>query len=292
MGALVDAVLIPFVVGLASSAIVVLIGVRSIKEYIREGERRRNLGLLPEFWSTPGGSKVFNVVFGAEWQGREGEIEPRFGYAQAYGVSALIDCLGAVFDTRAVVRLIVVKKTDRLSSQLFEENLVVFGGEESISQFGAISKALDVPYYQYKLDLNSRSFETPASRPPREVVCSDTKDGQLIADIGTVTRLVNPSNRRLLVLFNGNYGAGLLGGVLAVTRNGPLLEGVKSTATAQQLLVKVPDISNNIIDRTHTVEAVRGWVEFSPPAGAFQRVTSGDAGLANRGMQPTAQRSG
>jgi len=279
MAAFVDAVVIPFVVGLASSAIVVLIGVRSIKEYIRERERRQALGLLEDFWSTPGGSNVFNVVFGAEWHGRGGEIEPRFGYAQAYGVSELIDCLDTVFDTKAVVRLVVVKRTDPLPAQLYEENLVVFGGEASISQFGAISKALDVPYYQYNLDLNSRSFKTAASRIPREVISSDTKDGQLLADIGTVTRLMNPANRRLVVLFNGNYGAGLLGGVLAVTRNNPLLEGVKSNATPQQLLVKVPNISNNIIDQTHTVQAVRPWVEFNLPAGAFQRVISADAGL-------------
>ncbi|HEX8891309.1 MAG TPA: hypothetical protein VF779_19330, partial [Pyrinomonadaceae bacterium] len=169
------------------------------------------------------------------------------------------------------------KKDDPLPARLFEENLVIFGGELSINQFGAISRAFDVPYYQYNLDLDSRSFETSASRPPKEVISSDTKDGQLLSDIGTVTRLVNPANRRLVVLFNGNYGAGVLGSILAVTHNNPLLEGVENAAMAQQLLIKVHNITNNIIDQTHTVEAVRPWVKFNLPDGEFHRVISGRA---------------
>ncbi|HEX8890759.1 MAG TPA: hypothetical protein VF779_16535, partial [Pyrinomonadaceae bacterium] len=91
MLSVVDNIVIPFVISLAASAIVVLLGVRSIKEYIRERERKQSIGLLEEFWATPGGSKVFNIVFSAEWDCREGEIEPRFGYAQAYGVSEVLD---------------------------------------------------------------------------------------------------------------------------------------------------------------------------------------------------------
>ena len=79
MAEFLDSVVIPFLVGLASSSIVVLFGVRSIKDYIRGRERRQSIGLLEEFWSAPSGSNVFNIVFGAEWHGRVGELEPRFG---------------------------------------------------------------------------------------------------------------------------------------------------------------------------------------------------------------------
>src|SRR5574337_265377 len=141
----VELLIVPFFVGIASGAVVVLFGVRSIKDYIRERERKHDIGLLEDFWATSGGSKAFNLVFGGEWSNREGEPEPRFGYAQAYGVSEVIDCLETVFENKAVVRLIVVKRDDTLPAQLFEENLVVFGGEGSISDFGVISRALGLP---------------------------------------------------------------------------------------------------------------------------------------------------
>jgi len=277
-------VLIPLVVNLVSSVVIVLLGVRSIKDYIRDVDRKRSVGMLTQFWSTSRGSNVFNLVFGAEWYGRQGEIEPRFGYAQAYGVSEVIDCLEAVFEGKAVVHLVVLKKDDPIPTHLFEENIVIFGGAASISQFEAISRALEVPYYQYSFDHSNRSMETAPARTPKEIIASTVENGELVADIGTVTRLVNPTNRRLVILFNGNYGAGLLGGVIAVTRNGPSIQDMQQAATAQQLVVKVSDIVNNIIDQTHTVEPVRPWLAFDVPASALRQIPSSHT--KRGGVQP------
>lgn len=258
-------VLIPLVIGLISSAVVVLVGVRSIKEQIRERDRVAELGLLVDFWKPPGGSYVFNLIFAADWCGRENQIDPRFGYAQAYGVAEITKCLEKVFYGRAIIRSIVVRKNDVLASNLFDENVILFGGEASISEFGVISRKFQVPYYQYNLDLNSRCFETHCSHAPSEIIFSVVRDGRLISDVGTVTRIINPANGSLIIMLNGNYGAGLLASVLAISRNTPLLGGISRASSAQQLLVKVSNIVGNMINRDHEVGALRPWIEFSPP---------------------------
>ncbi|EPF2928028.1 hypothetical protein ACSL9C_000872 [Vibrio navarrensis] len=262
---LLDTILIPFSISLIAGYVVVFFGVRSLKDYILERERKREVGKLVNFWVSPSNSTVYNLVIGADWTGREGEIDPRFGYAQAYGVAELTDCLSNVFNGTATVNTVVVKKNDELSTQLFDENVVIFGGEASILAFGELSRKLQVPYYQYRLDMNKRSFQSEDSECPNEAITSKVVEGNLITDYGTVTRIVNPSNDRLIVLLNGNFGAGLLGSVLAISRNSELLDGVNSNSEAQQIIITVPNISENMINRKHKVNSSRKWIEFNIP---------------------------
>jgi hypothetical protein len=257
---LVRELFLPFIIGLASSATVVAIGVKSVKAYIRDIERKRSIGDLVHFWSGPGKSRQFNIVFGADWAGREGEIEPRFGYAQAYGISELISCLELIFQSDVTVKPIWIRSTARLEKQFFDENIIILGGQLSIEAFGRFSRRIAVPYYQYQLDPSNREFEEHTTK---ERIPSDIKDKRLVADVGTVTRLLNPANRNLIVLYNGNYGAGLLGAILSTTKKDNFHRtGFSSTCEAQQLVIRVADILDNIIDRDHTVQPVRNWKEF------------------------------
>ena len=222
--------IVPFIIGLASSAVVVLFGVRSIKDHMRETERRRLIGKLEKFWKSQSDSKTFNIVFAAEWSGREHETEPRFGYAQAYGVSEIINCLNLVFGIHAVPKLVVVTEEDSLDPRLFDDNVVMLGGEYSIRKYGEISRAIDVPYYQFELCPKDRKMSTAKWCISKEVIFSKTLNGHLITDIGTVTRIRNPKNNNLIILFNGNYGAGLLGSILSVTANRSHLKNISEDA--------------------------------------------------------------
>lgn len=257
-------VVIPFVVGFLSSAAVVALGVRSLKEYQRELERKRVVGELARFWTTRGASSVFHVVFGAERH--QDKLEPRLGYAQAYGVAELVSILDEVFRGRVRVNPIPVQPGQSVPAGLFDDHVIMLGGELSLPQFGTLCRRLEVPYYQYDLSANdpNRRFVTKGDQLPLEDIRSRVVAGRLIADVGTVTRVVNPDNGNLVVLYNGNHGAGLLGAILSTTNAASFIPtGFAIDVEAQQLVVNVTKINDNIIDKNCRVGHVRGWVRFS-----------------------------
>ncbi len=255
-------VILPLGVGILSGLSVVALGVRSIKEYLREAEWKRSTGDLARFWIGPGKSKTFNLLFGVE-KGRDGEVEPRFGYAQAYGLSEIASCLDLVLAGKGNLNLKSMRVGDSVANEVFTQNAVILGGEMSMAWFGRFSRRLEVPFYQYHLDAHSRQLETHPSISPGERVASCVEGDSLLADVGTVTRFINPINGNLIILFNGNYGAGLLGAILSTTRKENFhRDGFVSSDRAQQLVVKVSPIIGNIIDRDHSVQAIRNWIQF------------------------------
>jgi hypothetical protein len=86
-------ILIPVVTGVISSALVVFLGVRSLKEYIDRREREREIGGLAEFWKTGEPKRTFYIVCGTEEPSHPSEVEPRLGYAEAFGIRAVPDIL-------------------------------------------------------------------------------------------------------------------------------------------------------------------------------------------------------
>jgi hypothetical protein len=67
-----------------------------------------------------------------------------------------------------------------------------------------------------------------------------------------VTRLVNPENGKLIILFDGNYAAGLLAAVLVATSNARLADTrftsyLRPDIKAMQIVVQVRGIIENMI---------------------------------------------
>ncbi len=259
---IVNQVLVPFLIGIGSSAIVVLFGVRSLKAYIKDRDRKKLNEKLGAFWRCPSSSRVFHVVYGASRTERTNEPDPLVRYSITYGVSQIINSLNLIYGQSAVVKHHILRSTDRIDPSIFDDHVIILGGEISIMQFGDISRALSVPYYQYELDLENRKLITHRSISPKEELSSTLENGALVSDIGTVTRLVNPKGSNLVVLFNGNYGAGLLGSILFVTHNDLIPDGLKRSAIAQQLVVGIPNIIGNMIDIRHKLVCVRPWRTF------------------------------
>lgn len=256
-------IVVPFLIGCASSALVIVLGLKNLRDYIDARERAKTIGSLEKFWATRNHHMVFHIVYGAARKKMDNEFEPLLSYSITYGVSEIVDCVHLVFGGKAVIRHVIVPKDGKIDTKLFDDNVIILGGELSVSQFGDISRAICVPYYQYDLHITDRKFTTHSSITPKEQIVSDFKDGNLVTDIGTVTRLINPRNGNLLILFNGNYGAGLLGSILSVTRNQSHLSEVESDAPAQQLIICVPNIADNMIDSDHAVKNIRPWTRFN-----------------------------
>ena len=99
-----------FIVGVASSIVVILLNVESITQRRRRRDRDRELSELRRFW---GDGAVYNIICGIENAVSEGEIEPRLGYAEAYGLTEIGRVLGDVFpgERRPTTRLTLLHES-------------------------------------------------------------------------------------------------------------------------------------------------------------------------------------
>jgi hypothetical protein len=265
-------IIIPLVIGVLSSSIVVLIGVQSIKQFMLRREREREIGNLREFWDSGSGSGVFHVICGQEHAADSAEVEPRLGYSEAFGIMAVRDTLQRIFGNKASVQMIPMEKESELPPALYKANLVIFGGELSLNLFGRINRLIEVPYYQYEMDVLHRDFQRIQDGVVTERISSivDFESFALKYDIGTVVRLVNPITRRLIVLLNGNYAAGLVAAITAITSKDQFPDdGFDPGAEAQQLVVGIDDIVSNMALLGQRIESVRGWRTFTVPEESF-----------------------
>ena len=85
-------IIFPIITGIISGSIVAVVGVKTGVDYIKEYQLQKEIEKLKFFWSSNRKAKVYNLIFGVEYpddDDESGEIEPRFGYAQSYGISEI-----------------------------------------------------------------------------------------------------------------------------------------------------------------------------------------------------------
>jgi len=265
MGDLLVQIIIALVTGAASSALVVFLGIKSLKDYMKNNEIKREYGNLMSFWSAGEVGGTYTLIFGSEpGNAAEFEVEPRVGYSQAFGIAEITRLLETLHEGRATIQTVLLSKNDPLPKAAFNNHVLLFGGELVLSRFRQFCLDLGVPFYQHNLKLDRRSFTRLYNASVVEELTSQVKYGEnkLFCDIGTVTRIINPLNGKLLFLFNGNYSAGLLGAILATTRKENFqYQSYDRTKPAQQAVVEVPNIQDNLIAREHPI-IMRGWIQF------------------------------
>ena len=256
-----NVILIPLIVGLLTDALVFLVGVNSIKKYLSDIELKRQIGDLKLFWGS-NRSKKFYILYGIENPIDESELEPRIGYAEAYGLSEITKVIETIYGKDAAVVLVPYRPNDKFDPALFNDNVIIFGGEGSLRNFGVLCRSLEVPYYQYQLDLMQREFQRLRNGKIVEHFSSVVENGQLVSDIGTIVRIQNPLTGNLIILYNGNYGAGFLGAILVTTHKDNFSKtNFDKKAIAQELVCEVPYISQ-LISQSQHVMVVRDWFEF------------------------------
>jgi hypothetical protein len=264
---------ISFVSGLVSSLVIVLFGVRSIKDFIATRERAQVVGGLEPFWKTASHHSVFRIVCGYEKPSDPHEVEPRLPYSESYGILAISDVLKTIFGQSVRIKLSLLSVDESLQEPFLDDNLVIFGSQFSLDCFGKLSRALGVPYHQHRFDLDLRSFQRVVDGIETEVLFS-VIDGtrKLKYDIGSVTRLLNPKNGHLVVLLNGNYAAGMKAAVASVTSPRLYSESqFDAAAFAQQAVVGVQAVQDSFLDPDQPIEIVRPWIPFPLTAQQFTR---------------------
>lgn len=106
-----------------------------------------------------------------------------------------------------------------------------------------------------------------------EVYNPDVKGGKIRSDFGTVVRIVH--NGKLIILFNGTYGAGILGAISATTKKEKFMKtDFKEEAAAQELLVKIKNMTgNNNLNLPKSISLAPdfpiGWIPLSLDSSAI-----------------------
>ena len=259
--------------GLISGAIVVFIGVKSVKDYVESRERKHSIATLGRFWQSSG---RFSIVFGVQDRGTERvSFSPRVGYAQAFGVSEITRAIEQV-NPKADIRLVPVKTGAPVPRQAFEDNIVLIGGELVLPAIRCISLEINAPFYQHDMS------ETPRCISRQDIHGNFTdklyssqgrEPGVLLSDIGTICRIVNPLNNRLIIVFNANHSAGLLGAMLFASRPEEIARLTLPATNGAQVVVQVENLEDNLIGRDHPVNRVR-LVDFQvDPANLVSAIT-------------------
>jgi len=261
-------ILLPFVISLLASAIVVIFGIRSLRDYIDDRVLQEQYGQLKEFWWSEGAGKRYVLIAGSEAGDEHSfEVEPRIGYSQSHSLTEVTHVIEAVHNSQASIESLLLARDGVIPSEIFiNANVIIFGGELVLEKFRQLSLDLEVPFYQHNLDLQQRNLTRLGHGRVIEELQShvDFASRRILSDFGTATRILNPSNGKLIFLFNANYSVGLLASVLATTQPGNFPSGSFNKSTlAQQLVVEVsnPD-RNNLISKQHPI-IPRNWITFT-----------------------------
>jgi hypothetical protein len=250
--------LLPFIVSIIASMIAVFFGIKNLKTYINEVKLKK----LSVFWSnTKNSNEIYNILYTIKYPNG---TSPYVGYAQAKGLQLITETLKNIFGQNVIINTISIEKDDPIDYNYYKNNLIIFGGEYSLKVFGLISKLLEVPFYQYDIDPEKRIISNIDRSVSFSSVIDKNKD--ISKDFGTIVRLINPNNGKVIILFNGNYGAGLLASILMVTNIGNFNKtNFNNELKFQELVCEVGSITNNLIQEDHNIE-VRGdnWINFSP----------------------------
>jgi hypothetical protein len=258
-----DQFLIPFIVGILSSSIVVLFGVNSLKEFSRKKEREKELGNLRSYWEA--GSSSYLIICGKESALNDSEMEPRLGYSEAFGIMLISEILNKLYGNRARVNVKLVDPDEKLGIDNIDSNVIIFGSELSVNGFRDLSDAAEVPYYQFGIKNDSRSFQRKQGESVIEELSTiaDYEKGKIDFDYGTAVRIKNKTTKNLLVLLNGNHCAGLMAAINLITDKDLLEKSCfLEDALAQISIVGVNVEGKELVMKDTEIDIVKQWTKF------------------------------
>jgi len=276
--------LIPFLINIISGGLIVIIGLKSFQELSKEVIKNRRLGELKKFWTN--GNDIFNfrekyhIIFGVDLPEQEEANEPQFKYTQGFGIYEIKRTLEEIHEKEATIELHPLKKGESLEEVFFKDHVVIIGGKHGVKNFDSFCKTLGIEYLYSTSNEGSRELiKTTEGETQVERLISRIEDKKIVHDYGTIVRIVNPNSGKLVVIFDGNYGAGMLGAVkfaTATKRDGLLSEKFNRSKhnffnrkfnqkiTAQQLVIEVKNTTKkHIIDiELIQVRVARDWSDF------------------------------
>ncbi len=154
------------------------------------------------------------------------------------------------------------------------------GSQHRIAKFGEFSKKINV---KYLIDSSRTITDTRGiqDRTTQTNMQSESEvyrpvlgeGGKIVSDFGTVVRIVH--NGKLIILFNGTYGAGILGAISATTNKEKFMKtNFDQKAAAQELLVKIENMTgNNNLNLPKSISLApdfpRGWFSLSLDSSAI-----------------------
>lgn len=266
-----DQIVIPFGISIFAGILGTLalgyFGLSNLKHFIEDQERKKELGELKLFWGTPNinkrqsNSTKFIIVTGTEKQNDE-TIDPCIKHSHAKGIFEIQQTLEKIYGSNISIenKLVAIQKS--FDRDIFEHNVVIVAGENCHEAFSAFYNHLQTRY--------SHSISGDGTK-----IISSTKGGQyksridktntILGDYGTVTRITRKDGK-LIILYNGNYSAGILGAIRATTNKEIFLQThFKKGEKAQQLLTHVENKEKTDIltlpNKLHFEDDLK-WVDF------------------------------
>ncbi len=122
---------INFGISLLTGILVVILGFRSIQQYIQDFKIKQEIGQLKQFWSTGdnqvAGQPTYNIIFGVEPARDENEVEPRIGYTHVYGVFEVKTILEKLYEDNVIINLNPIQKDQSFQHDFFDNHVIIFG---------------------------------------------------------------------------------------------------------------------------------------------------------------------
>ena len=247
-------------------------GVPTIQEQFRRSQQLQKFGELPRFWRTDKSDLGYTIICGKEKAHlHSAEPEPRIGYAEAFGLLLLTQTLHQITEKNTSIRQELVDEDGSLKESWFNGHVILLGSELSIKHFGNISRASGIKYFQFDMTRDTLPRTLQFDQSGRKISMFESildEKGQAIRrDYGSVVRIVRPGNR-LLILLNGNYGAGLLASIFAVTRREEpedfSLDDFYPDEKAQEVVVQVEDFADNLLRPYDLISRPDGHFHWYP----------------------------
>jgi hypothetical protein len=278
-------IVIPLIINIFSTLILILFGYfginKSIKGYIDESKGREIEG-LKQFWHHQGLKKQkfkfsnnpqYNIVYGkVNTQGMVGYIDQEF--------STAIDKIKGFLKThiRGNVKVHALNSGKRIDRTFFDENVIILvGSEHKITGLEKFFNDINLPHIFKEMDGENiviRSVKKNGSsmngieRRPSFIENAGIVDFAF----GTITRIVQGQNGKLIIILNAEHGSGITGASLFLTSEYFHflneycwdLEKINKKYTSYQLLV---ELNNDRMDSPVKTEIVsprfRAWDDFN-----------------------------
>ena len=225
--------------GLTTSSLVAFFLHKNIKTVIEERKYKIQVQKIEDFWCNGNSDRdrqKYHIVFGVEGSVEGNLSEPLVKYNHAFAVFEILKVLEKIYAKNVDIKCHNLENDKSIDGKIFEDNVIIIGGEESVACLKPLCENPNLLFYLYNPENKTISeYESNAQYPAQH-----NSQGYLVQDWGTIVRIINRDNQKLIILFNGTYGAGIFGAVSLTTNIDYFLSDRFSKETLDQhLLVRV-----------------------------------------------------
>lgn len=226
-------------IGLTTSSIVAFLLHKNLKTIIEEQNHKKSIKNLEYFWRHSNVSRVrqkYHIVFGMERGETSSQWDHWVKYHHALAVFEIDKILHKVYADNVEIHLHYLNKDAAIDPNYFEDHVILIGGKTScncFANFYDLSKNLNYNYEKIKEEQNEIIINFHGGDHK-----ASYKDNNLVESWGTIVRIIN--DQKLIIHFDGIYGAGIFSAVLLTTNVDAFPNHQFSqNQRLQQLLVKV-----------------------------------------------------